>query len=176
MKSRRPYLIRALYDWIVDSESTPFILVKVTSPAVMVPLDYVKDGQITLNIAPTAVRDLLIDDELMTFAGRFSGRSVDVCVPLSAIGAIYARETGDGMLFDTDNLPDISAVDDNREGGADHDLSVHDGDMEVTVLDGQSPASLAYDSVASGATEAQSADAPAGGNRRRRASHLKVVK
>lgn len=163
MKSRRPYLIRALYDWIVDSDATPFILVKAQSDAVLVPRDYVKDGQITLNIAPSAVRDLLIDDELMTFAGRFAGQSVDVCIPLSAIGAIYARESGDGMLFDTEETHSAAVSPD--------EVAVRE--VELSSADGSPAASLAYESVAGDSTDASKAepsDAP------RRVSHLKVVK
>ncbi|MFK7912927.1 MAG: ClpXP protease specificity-enhancing factor [Pseudomonadales bacterium] len=168
MKSRRPYLIRALYDWIVDSDSTPFILVKANSDAVIVPRDYVKDGQITLNIAPTAVRDLLIDDGLMTFAGRFAGQSVDVCIPLSSIGAIYARETGDGMLFDTDEAPGAAALSEQETAVRDVDLSP---------IEDRPAASLAYDSVAQGSTDTGKAGLEGVAERpAERASHLKVVK
>lgn len=118
MKSRRPYLIRALYQWIVDSDTTPFILVKVNGPSVVVPPEYVTDGQITLNIAPTAVRDLVIDDQFMTFAGRFAGRAFQVSLPLSAIGAIYARETGDGMLFETDSASGDGVANEPQGGEA----------------------------------------------------------
>ena len=172
MKSRRPYLIRALYDWIVDSDSTPFILVKAKSDAVIVPRDYVKDGQITLNIAPTAVRDLLIDDELMTFAGRFAGQSVDVCVPLNAIGAIYARETGDGMLFDTE----VDAEQTDDPASVEQGAAVRDVDLAPT--DQAPAASLAYDSVVQGGVSDTPKlgldDTPEGPADRR--SHLRVVK
>ena len=165
MKSRRPYLIRALYDWIVESDATPFILVKVTSDAVIVPRDYVKDDQITLNIAPTAVRDLLIDDGLMTFAGRFAGQSVDVCVPLNAVGAIYARETGDGMLFDTEE----------PKANVDlEDAAVRD--VDLTPVDSEPTARLAYESVAESASEHGKSELGRTGSRGGRVPHLKVIK
>ncbi len=100
MKNQRPYLLRAFYDWIVDSDATPYMLVNVASDAVQVPADFVSNGQIILNIAPAAVRDLLIDDEAITFDGRFSGQSFPVRVPLGAVAAIYAKENGQGMMFE----------------------------------------------------------------------------
>lgn len=136
MKSRRPYLIRALYDWIVESDATPFILVKVNSNAVVVPMDYVTDGQITLNIAPSAVRDLLIGDELMTFAGRFSGQSVQVTVPLDSIAAVYARETGDGMLFDTERTEaEVSGASSREHPSRDPFDIADDDDTHGVLLD-----------------------------------------
>ncbi|MEM1436115.1 MAG: ClpXP protease specificity-enhancing factor [Pseudomonadota bacterium] len=99
MTPRQPYLIRALYDWILDNDATPYILVRVDDRT-SVPADFVRDGQIVLNISPTAVRDLAIDDDWLGFDGRFSGRSFSVLVPVNCVCAIYARETGEGMIFD----------------------------------------------------------------------------
>ncbi|MEM6708812.1 MAG: ClpXP protease specificity-enhancing factor [Pseudomonadota bacterium] len=101
MTPRQPYLIRALYDWILDNDATPYILVRVDDRT-SVPSDFVRDGQIVLNISPTAVRDLAIDDDWLVFDGRFSGHSVSVAVPVNCVCAIYARETGEGMIFDGD--------------------------------------------------------------------------
>lgn len=101
MTPRQPYLIRALYDWILDNEATPYILVRVDDRT-SVPGDFVRDGQIVLNISPTAVRDLAIDDDWLGFDGRFSGRSFSVLVPVNCVCAIYARESGEGMIFDGD--------------------------------------------------------------------------
>ena len=101
MTPRQPYLIRALYDWILDNDATPYILVRVDDRT-SVPTDFVRDGQIVLNISPTAVRDLSIDDEWLAFEGRFSGRSFSVLVPVDCVCAIYARESGEGMIFDGD--------------------------------------------------------------------------
>jgi stringent starvation protein B len=99
MLSSRPYLLRALNEWIVDSGLTPHILVDGDRPGVSVPESAVQDGKVVLNISPSAVRDLLIDQELLTFVARFGGVSRAVSVPISAVQAIYARENGQGMMF-----------------------------------------------------------------------------
>lgn len=95
---QQPYFLRALYEWCVDSGYGPHISVVVDSRC-KVPLAYVRDGQIVLNIGPSAVRDLHIDNEWITFSARFSGVSQEVHVPVDAVLAIYARETGTGMAF-----------------------------------------------------------------------------
>lgn len=100
MTSSRPYLIRALYEWILDNKCTPYVLVDANVDGVNVPEQYVKDGQIVLNIAPTAVVDLDVGNDTMRFNARFSGVATDVIVPVTAALGIYARENGQGMLFD----------------------------------------------------------------------------
>lgn len=170
MKSRRPYLIRALYQWIVDSDTTPFILVKVNGPEVVVPAEYVTDGQITLNIAPTAVRDLVIDDQLMNFAGRFAGRAFQVSLPLTAIGAIYARETGDGMLFETESRESRES----REAGASTDAGgANEPGAGEAKHSGAAP-TVTLEAVEQ-AEEAASADS-ARERTPRSAPHLKLIK
>ena len=99
-KPKRPYLLRALNDWIVDSELTPYLLVGVDSEAVHVPSEYVSEGKIVLNISPMAVRDLELGSDAVSFSGRFSGRPFPVYVPMANVLAIYAKETGEGMMFD----------------------------------------------------------------------------
>ncbi len=106
MTSSRPYLVRALYEWIVDNQCTPHLLVNAGYPGVVVPQDYVRDGQIVLNVAPQAVRDLQLGNAVVTFSGRFTGVSQDLQVPAGAIMAIYARENGQGMVFETEPLPE----------------------------------------------------------------------
>lgn len=98
-RSKRPYLLRALYQWIVDSDLTPYLLVGVDSEAVQVPSDYVSDGKIVLNISPGAIRELELGDTWVIFSGRFAGRSFPVQVPVASVLAIYARENGEGMMF-----------------------------------------------------------------------------
>ena len=100
MTSSRPYLVRALYEWIVDNGCTPHVLVDAHVPGVEVPQQYVKNGQIVLNVSPTAVADLVIGNEDMRFRGRFGGIAVDVVAPTAAILGIYARENGQGMVFE----------------------------------------------------------------------------
>ncbi|TVQ27919.1 MAG: ClpXP protease specificity-enhancing factor [Wenzhouxiangella sp.] len=99
MVPSRPYLMRALHDWIVDSGCTPHLLVDAEHPDLEVPDSARKDGQVVLNVSPGAVRDLVMDNELVTFVARFGGVSRGVSVPVSAIKAIYARENGRGMVF-----------------------------------------------------------------------------
>lgn len=106
MKSSRPYLLRALYDWIVDNNCTPHVLVDATQPHVEVPRDYVKDGQIVLNVSPSAVVDLHLSNHGVSFNGRFGGRPTDVNFPVSAVLGIYARENGQGMVFDPEESPE----------------------------------------------------------------------
>jgi len=105
MTSSQPYLLRALNEWIVDNGSTPQILVDGTNPDVAIP-DAARGGKkVVLNISPNAVRDLEIDNEYVSFVARFSGVSHAVLVPVGAVQAIYARETGHGMMF-TEADPD----------------------------------------------------------------------
>ena len=99
MTSSRPYLIRALYQWIVDNGVTPYILVDALVEGVDVPAQYIQDNKIVLNIAPTAVHGLTLGDDVITFNARFSGKSTNLFVPVEAVLAIYARENGQGMMF-----------------------------------------------------------------------------
>ena len=113
MTSSRPYLIRALYEWIVDNDFTPHIFVDAQGFGVEVPQQYVnKDGQIVLNIAPRAVVSLELGNKAVSFNARFGGIPTDVYVPCYAVLGIYARENGQGMMFDNDQTdPD---PDDNK--------------------------------------------------------------
>ncbi len=99
MTSSRPYLIRALYQWIVDNGVTPYILVDAEVEGVDVPPQYIQDNKIVLNIAPMAVQGLTLGDDAVSFSARFSGQSVELFVPTEAVMAIYARENGQGMMF-----------------------------------------------------------------------------
>ncbi|MFC1684548.1 ClpXP protease specificity-enhancing factor [Pseudomonadota bacterium] len=108
----RPYLIRALFEWLVDCELTPHLLVDAQADQVIVPRQYVKEGRIVLNISPGAVQDLELGNEMITFNARFGGVAQDLFVPTEAVLGIYARENGRGMLFPEegdvtdDNPPD----------------------------------------------------------------------
>ena len=106
MKSNRPYLLRALFDWIIDNDCTPYVIVNTEVANVQVPSDYVEDNRIVLNISPVAVRGLDISDEALSFDGRFGGRPMQVTVPVGAIVAIYAKENGQGMAFETEASTD----------------------------------------------------------------------
>ena len=112
MNSSRPYLVRALYEWIVENDCTPHLLVKSDYPKVQVPQGFASDGQIVLNVSPSAVRNLHMDNEAVSFDGRFGGVPHTLYVPSAAILGIYARENGQGMMFD---LEDAFEVDDEVE-------------------------------------------------------------
>ena len=99
MTPSRPYLMRALNEWILDNECTPYVLVDASLPGVQVPEDYVNNGQIVLNISPGAVKTLHIDGNGLSFNARFGGVPIDIYVPMVAILAIYAKENGQGMVF-----------------------------------------------------------------------------
>ncbi|GAB2796015.1 ClpXP protease specificity-enhancing factor [Halomonas shantousis] len=99
MLSSRPYLARALYEWLLDNEHTPYIVVDAEREGVQVPRRFVQNGQIVLNIAPSAVRDLTIENSAVMFGARFGGQPMTVVVPMEALIALYARENGVGMVF-----------------------------------------------------------------------------
>ncbi|MFA6986761.1 MAG: ClpXP protease specificity-enhancing factor [Arenimonas sp.] len=102
MSSNRPYLLRALYEWIGDNDMTPHLLVDATRDGVQVPSSTVKDGRVVLNIAARAVAQLDLGNREVRFKARFGGVSQSVVVPLAAILAIYAQETGQGMMLPED--------------------------------------------------------------------------
>lgn len=121
MKSSRPYLVRALYEWIVDNNCTPHILVNAEYAGVRVPPGFAQDGQIVLNVSPSAVRYLQMDNEAVSFEGRFGGVAHSLYVPIPALMAIYARENGQGMVFevetDDSDEADQGPQDDGPQGG-----------------------------------------------------------
>ncbi|MEE4689438.1 ClpXP protease specificity-enhancing factor [Pseudomonas alliivorans] len=117
MNSSRPYLVRALYEWIVDNDCTPHMLVNAEYPSVQVPQGFANDGQIVLNVSPSAVRHLHMDNEAVSFEGRFGGVPHTLYVPVGAILGIYARENGQGMVFDLE--PSIEE---------DEEIELDDGD------------------------------------------------
>ena len=99
MTSTRPYLIRALYEWLVDNQCMPHLLVEVGDDQVRVPRQFVKKGVIVLNVSPTAVKNLLLGNERISFSARFGGASHDIDVPVNAVQAIYGRENGQGIFL-----------------------------------------------------------------------------
>ena len=108
MTSMRPYLLRSLYEWIVDNGLTPYLLVNAEHEQVEVPSQFVENGQIILNIAPMAVQGLTLENDWVSFSARFSGRSFSVFVPVSAVLAIYAKENGKGMFFQAEEEQETS--------------------------------------------------------------------
>lgn len=113
MVLQKPYLIRAFYDWIVDSECTPYLVVQADYPDTRVPQEYVdKSGQIVFNISSMIVQDLQLDNKYVSFEARFSGAKKSIYIPIRAVIAIYAKENGQGMVFGADEEPGES------EGGS----------------------------------------------------------
>lgn len=108
MTSNKPYFIRALYEWILDNDCTPYIVVDTTLPFVDVPRQFVHDGKIILNILPSATHNLNLGDDWITFSARFSGIPQNINIPIGAVAAIYAQENGEGMGFQTEPLNEES--------------------------------------------------------------------
>lgn len=107
MNSNRPYLIRAIYDWIVDNDLTPYMVIDANCEGAQVPLEYVEEGKIVLNISPDACRGLHLDNDRIIFTAKFSGTAIQVFVPPMAVIALYAKENGKGMFFraDSEQIP-----------------------------------------------------------------------
>jgi stringent starvation protein B len=101
-RSKRPYLIRAIHEWMGDNGNTPHIVVDAMVPGVMVPPEHVKDGRIILNISESAAHNLKLANDSVSFRARFGGVPFDVWVPMPSVLGIYARETGQGMIFSHD--------------------------------------------------------------------------
>lgn len=110
MTSNKPYLVRAIYDWIVDNSLTPYILVNAEYPGVQVPEAHVNGGRIVLNISPQACRGLHLENDRILFTARFSGQTVQIFVNPAAVIAIYAKENGRGMEFGVEQ-PDSTSID-----------------------------------------------------------------
>lgn len=101
--SNKPYLLRAIHEWIVDNEGTPHVVLFAENPQVVVPQQYVDNGKIVLNVSPTAADELLIDADGLSFKARFGGRPYEIFSPINAVVSLYASETGEGMSFDIEN-------------------------------------------------------------------------
>jgi stringent starvation protein B len=110
MSSNKPYLVKAFYEWISDNDLTPYIMVDVNVYGVLVPMNYVADGQIVLNVASSAVGTIALGDQAIEFSARFGGKLEHITVPYGAIGAIYAKENGAGT-----SLPIEHPIEDENE-------------------------------------------------------------
>lgn len=132
---RRPYLLRAFYEWLLDNQLTPHLAVDVTLPGVLVPMEYARDGQIVLNIAPRAVGNLELANDEVRFNARFGGVPRNVSVPLAAVLAIYARENGAGTMFEPEAAydEDVSSLND------DDVVSESENETVMSVIDGDKP-------------------------------------
>jgi stringent starvation protein B len=99
MSPNRPYLLRAFYEWIVDNDCTPYLVVDASYPQVKVPQQFVQNGQIVLNVLPSAVSNMLLGNDTITFNARFGGQPFALYIPVKAVLAIYAKENGAGTVF-----------------------------------------------------------------------------
>ena len=111
LTSTKPYMLRAMHEWCTDNNLTPHLLVAVDSRA-RVPMAYVKEGEIVLNLSYGATKDLHMDNEAIVFSARFGGVSQNLYVPIYAIKGIYARENGQGMFFEIESTPAIAGLKD----------------------------------------------------------------
>lgn len=100
--STRPYLVRAIYQWIEDNQLTPYVLVDAMLPDVDVPQEYIRNGRIVLNISSVAVRNLELENDHVAFSARFGGIARDLFIPIEAVLAIYSKENGKGLYFEQD--------------------------------------------------------------------------
>jgi stringent starvation protein B len=114
--STTPYLIRAIFEWCCDNGLTPYIAVKVDETT-RVPMEYVKNGEIVLNVSPDATRNLKIGNDLLQFSARFAGVSREISVPISAVGGIFAKETGQGLSFQTSPSAPVQVVPPKKNDG-----------------------------------------------------------
>jgi stringent starvation protein B len=118
MSSSRPYLVRALNEWVLDNDCTPYIVVDAGIQGVQVPNEHVANGQIVLNISPGAVKSLVIGNSALEFNARFGGVPMQVFVPLQAVIAIYAKENGEGMVFGSEpGMPDPNGSGETNNAG-----------------------------------------------------------
>ncbi|MBK0093487.1 ClpXP protease specificity-enhancing factor [Erwinia sp. S59] len=133
LTARRPYLLRAFYDWLLDNQLTPHLVVDINLPGVQVPLEYARDGQIVLNIAPRAVGNLDLANDKVRFNARFGGVPRQVSVPMAAVLAIYARENGAGTMFEPEPAYELET--NEQEGQEETMMSVIDGDRPDDAAD-----------------------------------------
>jgi stringent starvation protein B len=156
-RSSRPYLARALYEWLLDNDLTPYLVVDATQPGVEVPRESVRNGQIVLNASPTAVRDFFMENQAIGFSARFGGQPMQIMIPIEALLAVYASENGAGMVFGQE--PDLTAAPDEQ------DASGEQGESATPQSEG-APARPALSSVSDTSEDANSgAESDKGGEK-----------
>lgn len=106
--STKPYLVRAIYEWCVAEQFTPYLLVKADQNT-LAPRAFIKDGKILLNLSPESIKDLLMGDEAITFTARFNGAPENLYLPISAVEGIYAKENGEGLFFEVKEDQEIDS-------------------------------------------------------------------
>ncbi|WP_026052544.1 ClpXP protease specificity-enhancing factor [Gayadomonas joobiniege] len=130
MTNCKPYLLRAIYQWIEDNACTPYLLVDANYPGVQVPFEYVKDGQIVLNVSSSATGNFVIGDQDVEFNARFGGTPRHLIVPVAAILFLYAKENGEGMPFAPEAYPEASADKNISLQQVDSGSDIEQGDTE----------------------------------------------
>ena len=115
MTPLKPYLIRSIYEWIVDNSLTPHLLVNAADSGTVLPEEFVEDGKIVLNIRPEAIQGLTLGNEIIEFNARFAGKSMHIVTPIPSVMAIYAKENGKGMIFDQDEPDDTPPSPDHKK-------------------------------------------------------------
>ncbi|MDF3123634.1 ClpXP protease specificity-enhancing factor [Rheinheimera sp. 1928-s] len=149
MTPNKPYLIRAFYEWIVDNNLTPYLVVNASIQGCKVPTQHIQNGQIVLNILPSAVGNMLMGNDAITFNARFGGKPFALTVPIKAVLAIYARENGAGTMFDAED----------------------DGDEDIHHLE-----AVSDDEEMDSPERSPSDDEPTDPNKGKKVSHLRVIK
>jgi stringent starvation protein B len=160
MSPSRPYLLNALYEWILDNNCTPYVAVNASYEGTIVPQEYVRGGQIILDINPSAVHKFAIGKEDMQFSARFGGVSRQLYVPIPAITAIYAKETGAGMVFPINEYDDATPESGASEGL--RDVSNDKEGLKEVTNDKEGPSG--------------SGSAPSGGKSSGKKPNLRIVK
>lgn len=173
MKSSRPYLARALYEWLLDNELTPHFVVDATQSGVEVPEQFVQNGQIVLNAAPTAVRDLHMENDAISFHARFGGKPMQVMIPIDALVALYARENGVGMVFGQEPVletPEAAPSEETASGKPERALSSVSDEDKPSEKSAQKSESVQKD------TQEKGSGAKATSNPKKKRPTLRVVK
>jgi len=116
---QRPYLLRALYDWLIDNDEVPYVVIDVSAPGVQVPAEHAVDGQLVLNLGPSAIRDLVMEKDFVMCSSRFNGRAVELYLPMASVRAIYGRDSREGMVFPDETFAleaggEVQSVDDRQ--------------------------------------------------------------
>ena len=117
MTPSKPYLIRGLYQWLLDNQVTPYILADTSSAQVMIPRGIATDGKVVLNLSPSAIQNLEMTNEHISFSARFNGVAQDIYCPMGSILAIYARENGEGMMFNQES-ENATKTEDSADGAS----------------------------------------------------------
>lgn len=164
MTPKRPYILRALYEWLIDNELTPHIVVDAEWPYIQVPQQYVQDGQIVLNIAPGALQGLQMGNEEVRFFARFQGKEQRVLIPMGALLAIYAKENGAGTIFEPEEAYLLEIQDE------------HQGENGIALATTDSSADSSTDSNNNANADKDDSDESSSKTSKKKSPSLRIVK